>query len=95
MTLTFIGKTIFGSGKNALDQHGRGNDDEETLGDDYPDRDRLFFPPTSCKRNWPGSGPWLSSPYPVQKAFVAPKLQWRNLHTLIGIYRGSNGLRRA
>jgi hypothetical protein len=41
---TFIGKAIFGSGKNAMDQQ-RGDDDDDNVVDiDGPDLDKLFPP---------------------------------------------------
>jgi hypothetical protein len=46
---TFIGKAIFGSGKNAIDQQ-RGDDDEEGDGDDGPDLDRLFPPANAMQQ---------------------------------------------
>ncbi len=39
---TFIGKAIFGSGKNVMEQQGAGDDDDAS--DDSPDVDRLFPP---------------------------------------------------
>jgi hypothetical protein len=42
---TFIGKAIFGSGRDVMDQQRGGDEDNDTIGDsDGPDMDRLFPP---------------------------------------------------
>jgi hypothetical protein len=41
---TFIGKAIFGSGKNVMDQQRGDDEDDPGDGDDGPDLDRLFPP---------------------------------------------------
>jgi hypothetical protein len=49
---TFIGKAIFGSGKQSMAQQGSGGDDDEeavVLDDSDPDLDRLFPPSTKMQ----------------------------------------------
>lgn len=41
---TFIGKAIFGSGRDTMDQQGSGDDGTVISGDDDPDLDKLFPP---------------------------------------------------